>query len=131
MPKERIFTPQQVLVATLLGGPAAGVYTLSANSNSVEGAERTLPLIITGWATAAVYLLALPFLPPLLGLGVLWPLFCGLAYYVAKKSNFPRQLMKQGKLYRHHDMTRALIVGVAGLVVVGLVEAVWFNVIAR
>lgn len=129
MAKEKLYSPQQVLVATLVGGPAAGVYTLISNSNSVEGGERALPIVIAGWASVAIYLALLPFVPFLLAVTAFPALYCWTAYYIAKKGDFPRQIMKQGKLYRHHTMTTALLVGAASLTATAIVEAIWIGVL--
>lgn len=63
VPRKRIFTPTQIRIAAIVGGPLAATYMLESNFNNLEDSEGSRWTLILGLGAFGLLMLIYVFLP--------------------------------------------------------------------
>lgn len=127
--REKIYTKRQVLAASLIGGPVAGIYTLSKNVAAVDPANDLLIFVGMSWIPVSLLLLAAPCLPVSASLG-LSAAVCAVVYYAAAQRKTESMLIKQARLFEYYRSADVLGTSARVLVATLLTEFYWILAIA-
>lgn len=104
-----LYSPTQLAVATVLGGPLAAVYFLRANYVSLEEFQRARVVTVWGVLICIAVLLLVIFLPPQLLPEYLIPFLCaGAAYQIAIKTMPSKSDIQNDDILRQQSNWRVL-----------------------
>jgi len=130
MGRVTIFSPRQILIATLLGGPAAAAYTLSKNGFVMDTQSNAAVTSASGVITSVLSVLLFPFLATRLWSILLLVAFASGAYFVARQRfdpyyirRFPGQIVYATK----KEMMAVIAASLGATVVMGVA---WTTILA-
>ena len=114
---KKIYTPNQILVCSMLFGPFVSAYFLDANFKILDKGSKRI--------SAALYLLgllitlALCFVPS--GKIYIHLTYSYIAYSLADRKQVPQKKIKESDKYKTHSILNLILVSVLGLAAVVIV----------
>ena len=126
--KAKMYTPLQLLIITVCGGPAGAVYALATNSATLDDSVEATVTIVAGGLIALIYLLALPFLPTVVALLVLPAIVAAVAFVLAKRTLAPERTRKILHHFERQTPANIAVVTAASLISSVAFMFVWVSV---
>jgi hypothetical protein len=127
--KKKIFSPNQVLAASFLGGPMAMVYVLWKNFQTLENPHGMHQILFWG----SIFIIALMLFSPLLPnsrLDVVIPFAYPLAAWsLAENFQMPKQAIADSQAYEFQSAWNVVAVSIVFLVAMVVVTVTWFSVL--
>jgi hypothetical protein len=128
--KQKIYSPNQVLAASLLGGPIAMVYVLWKNFQTLENPHGMQQILFWG----SIFIIALLLFSPLLPnnwLGFVIPLAYPLAAWsLAESFQMSKQAIADSQTYEFQSVWNVIAVSIVFMVAMVVVAFIWFMALA-
>ncbi len=118
MARTRIYTPAQIALGSLWGGPIAAVYFLHQNFTALTRAREAGLTLVLGSLAVIAFVLALPLLPENFPTLLLPAGYSLLAVVVALRNHPSKETIANGFLYDFHSNWRVVL---SGLIALGLI----------
>jgi hypothetical protein len=127
--KQKIYSPNQVLAASLLGGPMAMVYVLWKNFQVLENPHGMRQILIWG----SIFIIALMLFSPLLPnswLDYVIPLAYPLAAWsLAESFQMSKQAIADSQTYEFQSVWNVITVSIVFMAAMFVVAFIWFMVL--
>jgi hypothetical protein len=127
--KRKIFSPNQVLAASFLGGPMAMVYVLWKNFQTLENPHGMHQILFWG----SIFIIALMLFSPLMPnsrLDVVIPFAYPLAAWsLAESFQMSKQAIADSQAYEFQSAWNVVAVSIVFLVAMVVVTVTWFSVL--
>jgi hypothetical protein len=128
--KQKIYSPNQVLAASLLGGPIAMVYVLWKNFQTLENPHGMHQILFWG----SIFIIALLLFSPLLPNSWL-DFVIPLAYPLAARSlaesfQMSKQAIADSQTYEFQSVWNVIAVSIVFMVAMIVVAFIWFMALA-
>jgi hypothetical protein len=127
--KQKIYSPNQVLAASFLGGPMAMVYVLWKNFQTLENPHGMQQILLWG----SIFIIALMLFSPLLPNSLLdyvipfaYPLA---AWSLAENFQMSKQAIADSQTYEFQTIGNVIAVSILFLLVMLVVSFAWFFVL--
>ena len=129
MAKQKIYSPNQVLAASLLGGPMAMIYALWKNFQTLENPHGMRQILIWG----SIFIIVMMLFSPLMQNGwqdYVLPFGYSLAgWSLAKNFQMSKQAIAASQTYGFQSAWNVIAVSVVFLVAMIIVAFTWFMVL--
>jgi hypothetical protein len=128
--KQKIYSPLQVLAASLLGGPMAMVYALWKNFQTLENPHGMRQILVWG----SIFIVALMLFSPLMP--ATWPdyvlpfAYSLAAWSLADSFQMSKQAIRDSPQYEFQTAWNVIAVSIVFLVAMIVVAFTWFFVLA-
>jgi hypothetical protein len=127
--KQKIYSPNQVLAASFLGGPMAMVYVLWKNFQTLEDAHGMHQILFWGSIFIVALLVFSPLMPNTWQDYVL-PFGYSLAgWSLAENFQMPKQAIRDSQSYEFQSAWNVIAVSVVFMVAMIVVAFTWFSVL--
>jgi hypothetical protein len=127
--KQKIYSPNQVLAASLLGGPMAMVYALWKNFQTLENPHGMQQILIWG----SIFIIALMLFSPLLPnnwLEYVIPFAYPLAAWsLAESFQMSKQAIADSQTYEFQSVWNVIAVSIVFMAAMFVVAFAWFMVL--
>ena len=130
MAKTKIYSPNQVLAVSFLGGPMAMVFVLWKNFQDLEDAHGMHQILV--WGT--IFIVALLLFAPLMPIGWLnyampfvYPLA---AWSLATQHQMTKQAIAASEIYDFQTVSNVVAVSIVFLLAMMLTAVVWYSALA-
>jgi hypothetical protein len=128
--KQKIYSPNQVLAASLLGGPMAMVYVLWKNFQTLENPHGMQQILVWG----SIFIIALLLFSPLLPnswLEYVIPFAYPLAgWSLAESFQMSKQAIADSQTYEFQSVWNVIAVSIVFMVAMIVVAFIWFMALA-
>jgi hypothetical protein len=115
MDKTKLYSPNQVLGGSFLGGPAAAVYFVWRNFKALGNNSGAMQTLVWGALFNVVLLLALPFLPDKFPNFAIPIIYSWAARFVAERFQMPKPAIEQSEHYEFQSTGSVVGIGIGFL----------------
>jgi hypothetical protein len=130
LPKTKIYSPNQVLAVSFLGGPMAMIYALWKNSHSLQDPHGMQQILFWG----SIFIIALLLFAPLMA--SVWPAYVLpfvypiAAWWLADQHQMTRQEIAASQDYEFQTVLNVIAVSIVFLIAMMVTAVIWINLLA-
>jgi hypothetical protein len=125
--KTKIYSPNQVLAVSFLGGPMAMIYALWRNFHSLQDSHGMQQILFWG----SIFIIALMLFAPLMT--SVWPdyvlpfVYPLAAWWLAEQHQMTRQAIATSQDYEFQTVSNVIAVSIIFLIAMMMTAAIWFS----
>jgi hypothetical protein len=127
--KQKIYSPNQVLAASLLGGPLAMIYVLWKNFQTLENPHGMRQILIWGSIFIIVLMLFSPLMPNSWLRFVIPFAYPLAAWSLAESFQMSKQAIADSQAYEFQSVWNVIAVSIVFLAAMIVVAFTWFSVL--
>jgi hypothetical protein len=128
--KQKIYSPNQVLAVSFLGGPMAMVYALWKNFRTLGDAEGMHHILFWGSIFVVALMLFAPLMPSSLLDYALPFAFSFAARAIAERHQLSKQAIAESEIYEFESVWNIIAVSLIFLIAMMVTAIVWFSALA-